>query len=43
MKLMSKVPFSELYLHKDTKIYLRLNRNQTAQRWIGKKYQVNLP
>jgi len=40
MKLMPKFPFYELYLHKDRKIYLRLNRNQTAQLWIGKKYQV---
>jgi len=31
MKLMSKVTFYGLYLHKDTKMYLRLNRNQTAQ------------
>jgi len=31
MKLMPKFPFQELYLHEDTKIYLRLNRNQTAQ------------
>jgi len=30
---MSKVSFEELYLHNDTKIYLRLN--QIAQRWIG--------
>jgi len=26
----------ELYMHNDTKIYLRLNRNQNEQRWIGK-------
>jgi len=28
-----------LYLHNDTKLYLRLNQN--AQRWIGKKHQVS--
>jgi len=33
---MSKVSLQELYLHKDTKIRLRLNRNQNAQRLIGK-------
>jgi len=32
-----KVSIEELYLHKDTKICLRLDRNQNAQRWIGKK------
>ena len=26
----------EFYMHNDTKIYLRLNRNQNEQRWIGK-------
>jgi len=26
----------ELYMHNYTKIYLRLNRNQNEQRWIGK-------
>ena len=30
---MSKVSFSEFYLHNDAKIYLRLNQN--AQWWIG--------
>jgi len=27
----------ELYFHNDMKMYLRLNRKQNAQRWIGKK------
>jgi len=36
---MSKVSFEEFYLHKETKIYLRLNQN--AQWRIGKKYQVS--
>jgi len=31
MKVMPKVPFKEVYLHKETNIYLRLNRDQTAQ------------
>ena len=31
----------ELYTHNDTKIYLRLNRNQNEQRWIGKLYHVS--
>jgi len=32
MQLGSKDSFQELYLHKDSKTYLRLNRNQNAQR-----------
>jgi len=36
-KLMSKVPFQELYMHKDTKIYLRSNGYENAQQWISKK------
>ena len=31
----------DLYMHNDTKIYLRLNRNQNEQRWIGKWYHVS--
>ena len=31
----------EWFMHNDMKIYLRLNRNQNEQRWIGKKYNVS--
>ena len=31
----------EVYMHNDTKLYLRLNRNQNEQQWIGKWYHVS--
>jgi len=30
-----------VYLHNETKIELRLNRNKNPQRWIGKNVQVS--
>jgi len=33
----AKVSFYAWYLHQYTKIYLKLNRNQNAQRWIDNK------
>jgi len=41
-KLMSKVSLYELYLHKNTKIYLRLNRIKVHNGELAKQYQVSL-